>query len=69
MNQKKDIDTIAVLRSVRVHKIAVFDLVGSVVGCEIVFRWFGAPRYLGAVSSIPISIVVHKALGIKTQLS
>ena len=60
---------IAVLRSVRVHKIALFDLGGAIIGTEIVFRWLGMPKYTGAVMSIPIGIVVHKALGIKTQLS
>ena len=74
MEQKKmsNVDTqhmITALRSVRVHKIALFDLVSSVVGCEIVFRWLGAPRYTGAVMSIPIGIATHRLLGIKTQLS
>lgn len=69
MNQKKDIDTIQVLRSVRVHDIALFDFVGAIVGTEIVFRWMGAPRYVGAVMSIPIGMATHRLLGIKTKLS
>ena len=66
--QKKEIDTLQVLRSVRVHDIALFDLVGAVLGTEIVFRWLGAPRYVGAVASIPIGMATHRMLGIKTKL-
>jgi hypothetical protein len=48
--------------------IAVFDLVGAVVGTEIVFRYFGASPYVGAVAAIPIGAVVHRAMGIKTKI-
>ena len=66
--QKKEIDTLQVLRSVRVHDVAVFDLVTSIVGCELVFRYFGAPKYTGAILSVPIGMATHRMLGIKTKL-
>ena len=68
MEQKKEIDTIQVLRSVRVHDIAVFDLGGAIIGTEIIFRLLGAPKYWGAFAAIPIGMVTHRVLGIKTKL-
>ena len=66
--QKKEIDTLQVLRSVRIHDIALFDLVTSIVGCELVFRYFGAPKYTGAVLAVPIGMATHHVLGIKTKI-
>lgn len=66
--QKKEIDTLEVLRSVRINGVAAFDLVTSIVGCELVFRYFGAPKYTGAVLAVPIGAVVHRVVGVKTKI-
>lgn len=67
MNQEQE-SVITSLRKYRVHDIAVFDLVGAVVGTELVFRWFGASPYVGAVAAIPLGAVVHRVIGVKTKI-
>jgi len=57
------------LRKPRIFKIALFDLILSIVSMEILFRRLGAKKYVGASLAIPIGIITHYYLGINTQLN
>lgn len=62
-------DVITELRKFRILKVAVVDVVGSILVCESIGRRLGYPEYAGALSAIPIGILIHVALGIPTQLN
>lgn len=56
------------LRSWRIMNIALFDLVTSIIGTELLFRHFLKVKWLGAALAIPIGMIVHRLIGVKTQL-
>lgn len=62
-----DIDT---LRSLRVADIALFDLIGSIVGMRVLAKAV-APQYTThfMVAAVPLGVVVHYALGVNTTLN
>jgi hypothetical protein len=63
-------DTITQLRKYKIHNIALFDLVGSVIGMEIIFRYFQiGPNYTGSLLAVPIGIVSHKLFNVNTELN
>jgi len=62
-------DTIQQLRSYRVHNIALFDLVGSIVGVGWLNERFGTGSFMhGAIAAIPLGIVAHYAWGVPRPL-
>lgn len=69
MDNNNNFNIILELRKYRIHDIALFDLISAVIGTEIIFRYFNMPQYLGAVSSIPLGIIVHKLFNIDTELN
>ena len=63
-------DTIQQLRSHRVYNIAMFDLVGSIVGVGWLNQRFGTGSFMhGALAAIPLGIVAHYAWGVPTELN
>lgn len=56
-------------RDYRIANIAIIDVVVSVVGMEYIGQRMGYQPGLGALLAIPLGIVVHKTLGIKTELN
>lgn len=57
------------LRTPRFFGIAIFDLVGSMIATEFITNKLEYPRGTGIILALPIGIVVHKTLGIKTALT
>ena len=55
------------LRSIRLSDIALFDIITATWGMYIVGDYFGYPK-LGASLTIPIGMIVHRVIGIKTKL-
>jgi hypothetical protein len=61
---------IKTLRTPRLFGMAIFDLVGSIVGTEFVtYKLLGFKKYTGAILAVPLGIVVHKVLNIDTELN
>ena len=66
---------ISTLRSYRIFKIALFDLITAILGTYLLLKYMFKGRqesfYISwtIVITLPIGIVVHKLLGIETQLN
>ena len=65
-NDKSVIDE---LRSYRVAKIALFDLLLSFIILAYISTLFGYSYWLGIIMTLPISIIAHLLFGIDTQLN
>ena len=58
------------LRSVRVARIAVFDVVASVLALGYVSRrWITGSFWHGALAAIPLGVLIHLLMGVPTQLN
>lgn len=64
-------DTIKELRRYKIGGLAIFDLVFAIVGMVLLAGWLGYKEYRvqAALLAIPVGIVVHKLLGVKTALN
>ena len=63
-------ETIQQLRSYRVHNIALFDLVGAVVGTGWLNERFGTRSFMhGAIAAVPLGIVAHYYFQVDTELN
>mgnify|MGYP001574255963 CR=1 FL=1 len=57
------------LRTPRVFDIALFDLILSIIGVEILFSYFGYAKYTGVFLTLPIAILFHYIFNINTELN
>lgn len=60
---------IETLRKPRIFKIAIFDVFMSILMMMFIFHMLGIPKIYGALSAIPLGIIVHYIFGVKTQLN
>jgi len=60
---------IQTLRGPRICELAIFDLVLAIVATELIFSYYGAERWTGALLAVPIGVIAHAMLGINTTLN